>query len=343
MGPDFSPSIGSVAASVGRDLEEFSATIGLDAGPLAQTIGIDPKLFADFDARVDFDAFCRLLEVLATISKRETFGIDYANFFHPGGTGALGQGLAAAPTIEVLFRFLTTYMTTIADHRFFEATYEQDAVTIEWSYSPLLTRSDHYVDFSVRSVVKILAAITKGRQRYKLFSFRHEAPKNVEQFRLAFPGPLRFGQDSNQVVFATDLFDMANPQGDPVAFEFMRQACEKNMARRRMNKPLDVSLREDIVEQLPNGGLSIEEASHQYGMSVRTMQRRLSGLEMTYESLVDEARASLILALLKDPTASMAMVAESVGYSDQSALSRAVVKRFDQTPTQLRVHLLKSA
>ena len=326
---------------MGRDLEAFCQTLNVDLPPLLKSLGLDATNFEDFDARMSFDAFCRLLEVLSTLSDKETIGIDYANFFRPGGTGALGQGLAVAPNVEAVFRFLTTHMTIIVDHRIYEATYEREALTIEWSYSPLITSCDQYTDFAVRSTVRILDAITAGRQTYGFFSFQRQAPRNTKLFRQAFPGKLLFGQETNRVEFKTDLFDMANPNSNPTLFELMQQTCAKIANERRSNKPFDLSLREDIMESLPSGGLDIETAARRHGMSVRTLQRRLEDFEMTYETLLDDVRSSLIEVLLKDPDKSMAQIAEAVGYSDQSAFSRATVKRFQLTPTQLRAALTK--
>ena len=331
----------TIVASMGRDLEAFCQTLNVDLPPLLKSLGLDATNFEDFDARMSFDAFCRLLEVLSTLSDKETIGIDYANFFRPGGTGALGQGLAVAPNVEAVFRFLTTHMTIIVDHRIYEATYEREALTIEWSYSPLITSCDQYTDFAVRSTVRTLDAITAGRQTYGIFSFQRQTPRNTKLFRQAFPGKLLFGQETNRVEFKTDLFDMANPNSNPTLFELMQQTCVKIANERRSNKPFDLSLREDIMESLPSGGLDIETAARRHGMSVRTLQRRLEDFEMTYETLLDDVRSSLTEVLLKDPNKSMAQIAEAVGYSDQSAFSRAIVKRFQMTPTQLRAALTK--
>jgi len=331
----------TIVASVGRDLDAFCQTRDIDLPPLLKSLGIEASAFTEFDARMSFDVFCRLLEVLSTLSNEETFGIEYANSFRKGGTGALGHGLVAAPNIEALIRFMTTHITMLVDHRFYEATYEREAVTIEWSYSPLITSRDQYTDFAVRSIVKTLSVVTNGRQAYDLFAFQRQAPRNIKLFREAFPGKLLFGQETNRVVFKTDLFAMDNPYSDPPLFELMRQTCEKTIKERRSSKPFDLSLREDIIESLPSGGLAIETAARRHGMSVRTLQRRLEDCGMTYEALLDDVRSSLTEVLLKDPDKSMAQIAEAVGYSDQSAFSRAIVKRFQLTPTQLRAALTK--
>ena len=331
----------TIVASVGRDLDEFCQTLNIDLPPLLRSLGIDASKFSDFDARMSFDAFCRLLEVLSTLSNKETIGIDYAQFFRRGGTGPLGQGLAAAPNIEAVFRFLTTHMTILVDHRIYEATYEREALTIEWSYSPLITNCDQYTDFAVRSVVKALDTKTAGRQAYGIFAFQRQEPRNTKLFRQVFPGKLLFGQETNRVEFKTDLFAMDNPYSNPNLFELMQQTCTKIANERRSNKPFDLSLREDVMESLPSGGLDIETVARRHGMSVRTLQRRLEDCGMTYETLLDDVRSSLIEVLLKDPDKSMAQIAEAVGYSDQSAFSRAIVKRFQLTPTQLRAALTK--
>ncbi len=334
--------LSTVVASLGRDLEEYCATINIDLAPIANAVGIDLAVFSDFSARVDLDAFCRILETCALLSKDNAFALNYADFFQSGGSGAFGQGLSKAPTVEHLFRFLATYLNAIVDHRHFEATFEQDAVTIEWSYSPLVSKHEQFVLFSVSSIISIFEHATNNRQRYKLFSFEQPRPADLARFRQAFPGPLRFGQDMNRVVFATELMKMDNPRSDPVAFDYMRQQCEFMLRQSREKKPLTTVLREDIIEALPAGGITVKEMARRNGMSVRTLQRRLAFANLTYEQLVDEVRMSSIETLLSDPNVTLARVAELTGYSDQSAFSRAVSKRYQKSPTQLRRDLLRA-
>ena len=54
----------TIVASMGRDLEAFCQTLNVDLPPLLKSLGLDATNFEDFDARMSFDAFCRLLEVL---------------------------------------------------------------------------------------------------------------------------------------------------------------------------------------------------------------------------------------------------------------------------------------
>lgn len=332
--------VATVAASLGRDLAEFAATKSLDLTTFLRPYGLHLDEFQSFDARVDLASFCRLLDALAMANQSDSFGLDYADFFRRGGSGAFGQGLAAAPTLKDVLLFYTKYIHTVVDHRSFETTFERKHTTIEWTYSPLVTHVDHFIDFAVKLVADLLMRISGGRATFVSFALQRGRPRSLDNHSAAFPGILRFGQTTNKVVMASDFLRLENPHADPVLYEYMRQQCDKALAVRRSAKPLEHSLKEDILERLPSGGLPISRAAERHGMSVRTLQRRLEQAGLTFEAIVDDVRTDLIVAKLRDASISLSQVAAMAGYSDPSSFSRAVVSRFGDTPSVLRKKLV---
>ncbi|MEO1173576.1 MAG: helix-turn-helix domain-containing protein, partial [Myxococcota bacterium] len=66
-------------------------------------------------------------------------------------------------------------------------------------------------------------------------------------------------------------------------------------------------------------------------------QRRLADLELSFQSLVDEARRELSERLLKHTAYSLAEIAFLTGFSEQSAFNRAFKRWAGQTPRSYRL------
>lgn len=81
---------------------------------------------------------------------------------------------------------------------------------------------------------------------------------------------------------------------------------------------------------------SAEQVAKHLGLSLRTFYRRLDEQGFRYRSLLADIRFALAKGYLQDETLSLAEIALLLGYSDQSAFTRAFVGWAGATPTEYR-------
>ncbi|MEP0963502.1 MAG: AraC family transcriptional regulator ligand-binding domain-containing protein [Roseobacter sp.] len=328
-----------IVASVGRDLPEFCANLGVDIKTFAEPLQIDVSLFEDFEAKISFDKFCRLLEVLATIVSDDTFGLRFGQFYKQGGSGAFGLGLRVAPTFKDMLNFYSTYESTLVDLDHFNLIIERDRFTIDWSYSPLITQREQFVDF-------VTAAVVNGFQRFSerplmpIETHLERRPPRVKLLhKKIFPKKLTFNALSNRLVFSSDVLTYANPNADPLTFEFMRQKCGELLKKQRRDKDVVTLVKEDIIRGIQSADFGIEKVAQRCGMSERTLQRRLGELGTSFAELFDHTRDELSLELLSDESLPLSEVSYRLGYSSQSAYTRAVKRLHGVSPGALRGRL----
>lgn len=333
---------GTVVAGFAREFPAYVSSLGHDLRPFAELAGIDPADFASLSKRISLDAFCRLLTALATALNKETLGLDYGRYRTGGASSAFGQGFVSAPKIKDMLLFYTRYIGTVVDHRSFDATFERQIVTISWDYSPLVSNTDQFVDAALVSFLKVLSKATHGRQTYKEFQLRRAKPKAKRVFLEAYPAKLTYSNSVNCIVLSANTLEMQNPFSNDVMFELMSTECERQLQQMRNTKSLVTQLRENILEAISSGGIPIASAARELGLSVRTLQRRLSEEGFTFDGLTEEVRFSLVTSLLEGSKVSLGEIAFATGYSDQSSFSRAVVRKFGCSPTELRDRLRKS-
>jgi AraC-like DNA-binding protein len=72
-------------------------------------------------------------------------------------------------------------------------------------------------------------------------------------------------------------------------------------------------------------------------MSTRTVQRRLEEHGTSYQDLVDDVRAAMARALLRDRARSIIDVAFELGYADLKGFYRAFRRWTGTTPAEFRV------
>jgi AraC-like DNA-binding protein len=87
---------------------------------------------------------------------------------------------------------------------------------------------------------------------------------------------------------------------------------------------------------MASGELSEEDSASDLHMSRRSLQRRLAEADKTYQSLVDDTRRDLALRHIQDPAKSATDITFLLGYSQQSAFTRAFRRWTGKSPSQYR-------
>ena len=91
-----------------------------------------------------------------------------------------------------------------------------------------------------------------------------------------------------------------------------------------------------LLEEITSGEVSEEDMARRLHMSRRTLQRKLSETNTTYQKLVDDTRRDLALRYMEDPRNSITDVTFLLGFSGQSAFTRAFKRWTGMSPTTYR-------
>lgn len=95
-------------------------------------------------------------------------------------------------------------------------------------------------------------------------------------------------------------------------------------------------IRHAIARRLARGHPGIRDVAATIGINVRTLQRRLARVGVTYSRLVDEVRLETAARLLKDGGLTLAKIASALGYSDPAHFTRAFARWTGMTPRTYR-------
>lgn len=96
------------------------------------------------------------------------------------------------------------------------------------------------------------------------------------------------------------------------------------------------SLRQSLAPYLRDGAPDIGLAADVIGISVRTLQRRLAELDVSYKNVLDQARFAAALPLLGEPGVRLTDIAYELGYSDPAHFTRAFRRMAGVSPREYR-------
>lgn len=165
--------------------------------------------------------------------------------------------------------------------------------------------------------------------------FKHPAPDSVAGHEAHFGCPVHFDADRDALLVSNEALRTPNKVGDESIARFFDTHLEADLAQLDDSLPRRVQIR--ISRSLSEGVPTISDIAGHFGMSGRTLQRRLSERDETFQSLVDEARRQLAKRLLGETSYSLAEVAFMTGFAEQSSFTRAFKRWAGQTPRSYRL------
>jgi AraC-like DNA-binding protein len=92
----------------------------------------------------------------------------------------------------------------------------------------------------------------------------------------------------------------------------------------------------EVRGRLTGGPPTAAEIAKALGLSMRTLQRRLTIAGASYEAVLDGVRRASAEALLPDEGLDLAEIAYRLGYSEHSAFTRAAIRWFGVPPSRMR-------
>ena len=180
---------------------------------------------------------------------------------------------------------------------------------------------------SVLSVVAILTEMLEGEVTGLQFHFPGPTPKYTERVRRVLPGAVKFNQVECQIIVPQHLCDRPSPFADAALLMTSIADLDRAIQRVREQDTLSFQL-EQLLRRQRTGRLNQDQAAKHFGISTRTLVRRLSGCGTSYRALRDAHLKYRASRLLDEAKLTRDEAAEKLGFQDPTSYSRACRRWF---------------
>jgi AraC-like DNA-binding protein len=308
---------------------------GHDPEPLYRDAGIDPKLLNTPGARVSYAAVNKIWAHATAIIEDPCFGLKAHKYWHPSYIHALGYAWLASHSLrEALNRFVR-YLRVVSEKSFLKLEENSRGLVVTFTMALLGMRVPAQIDMVMAMLIH-MCRLNYGEKLMPLaVNFIHPEPPCATTYTDLFGIPVQFSAKKDSMLFSHEDVDHyligANPQlariNDQVMIDYLGKLDEDNIVDR---------VTAVIIDMLPSGGVSDEKTAEQLNMSVRSLQRRLKEAGTTFRTLLEGARRDLAATYVQDPDIELVEVAFLLGFSDQSAFSRAFKRWTGKSPSESR-------
>lgn len=187
------------------------------------------------------------------------------------------------------------------------------------------------------AVTQISREVCQGDFCPEAVYFRHSPPNDISAHEDYFGCPVLYSSDRDALLVSGEMLSAPNRLGDDSVSSFIDYHLKKQLSELADETELALRVRVHISEALSQGVPRISDVASDFGMSGRTLQRRLAEDGHTFQELVDAARRGLAERLLRHSDYSLAEIAFLTGFSEQSAFTRAFRRWAGQTPRSFRL------
>ena len=266
---------------------------------------------------------------------RQTFPLRLARGIAPRHFGVVGFAALACGTLgEALLR-LERYHRSVYDVNVAQVQPCPQGVCIEWGVER--GRPGALVDeTAIAALVQLTREFTGRPVRALAVDFVNHRPADLRPYEDFFGGPVRFEQPATRLVLAGPDLALPLRGADPALLALLDAQAEALLQQvAAVTGPVGV-WRQALVGLIRSGRTQLGDLALALQMSPRSLQRRLGEQGQSFQALLSDTRRQLAEAYLRDDTVELAEVALLLGYSEQSAFTRAFRQWTGRAPLQWR-------
>lgn len=168
----------------------------------------------------------------------------------------------------------------------------------------------------------------------KVVTLPHSPLCPVSRYQRFFDAEVRAGQSRGALHIGYDNLNAKPHHSNPA----LREMAQAYVSRYLFASGRGVSarVRQALRIHLPSDKANKVDIAAMLALHPRTLQRQLADEDTSFEAIKEELRQELLLQYLKQTNMPLSQIAGILGYSEQSALSRACQRWYGMSPRALR-------
>lgn len=313
----FKPIFDAVVKSAG---EEAGAKWLAKCEMPAQQLGSEHALFS-------VDSYYLAWEVAEQVTEDPLIGLHTGMTFHPSDLGVMGYVLQNCKDIQQAMALIIKTNPfgnkTVSN----EVDVVGDDVVVDFNSPFEPARVRHWVEMNIAAYLRMFHILTDnqylGELSYTELHFAHAAGGSESVYSEYFQCPIKFSQPVSK--FLTNMENFSKPihkSNENVLHAFMSQ-----LGIRLEDETFTAEVKAYVKECLPHTGApTLTELAKHLRISESTVKRKLSKEGLSYGGLCQQLMLEIAKEMLGSRNFNLTDVANYLGYSAPSALSRAFRK-----------------
>ncbi|MEH6405369.1 MAG: AraC family transcriptional regulator [Sneathiella sp.] len=306
--------------------------VALDRAFLLKKSGINQDTISDPDARLPVEIVTKIWQTAKAKTNNPLIGLQVGEYIRPGSFSVLGHLLMTCATLRDALEQASRFATLVGDGGVFVVSFTSSGAELTYDLveKEIPCRGER-IEAIIASLVGFSRWITGCKILPTRVTFRHSIPNEIQAYNVFFNITPQFNASTNSVVFDKKTLELPLQQANPTLTALLDSHAEKILARLTETNPFLLQLRQTVLKNLPRGTPELEQIAQLLGMTERTLQRKLTEMDTSYQEQLNSLRKEAAIAYLQAGEYPQSEIAYLLGFSDPASFNRAF-KRWTGLP-----------
>jgi AraC-like DNA-binding protein len=339
--PSVSEKLGYISVPALQQYVRSAETCGLLREKVLLEAGVQAEQLLDNNGRLPGDTLQRLLDYVLPRCGNPLFGLQTSQYIQPGSYSVMGYIAMTSNTLAEAVSRMPQYEKLVGDMGTSTVEHEPGAIVVRWDccFSDPLTRR-HIVENVLASWTSYARWMADTQELSPLaVRFEHEAPADrslLKHYQHIFRCPVYFSQPMSALLVSPQIFEYPLRQPDVTLRETLEQHAQASLHALKEKYSLADQVRSLLRAMLADGSPRKEFVADQMGMNVRTLHRKLTDENQSYQQILDELRGELSQKYLLQSLSSIEDIARKLGFTESRSFIRFFKGYIGLTPGEFR-------
>lgn len=291
------------------------------------------------NSRMPFTDWWNALDVIARLYGKPYVGLEVGRYIQPSHCGILGYlSLSCECLAEALQRFERFQRLLYEGNEAFTHT-KGDVITFSWPFDHgYSTReSDETLISCMVSYINML--VGDHALRPVKVGFVHSKPTNLEPYTAMLGCEVEFERKNTYISFPVTILTLKIEKADPALRALLEQQAHALLDVLPNGDEFEQQFYKYVLRSMQDGKPTMEEVARYMKVSSRTLHRRLEERQLVFKQLLQKTRQQLAQQYLKEGRLTLSEISLLLGYSEQSAFTRAFKQWLGVTPLRFQKSL----
>jgi AraC-like DNA-binding protein len=334
---DVVPSHGTLQAGYLRGLPDLVRSRGCDPRKVLERHEIDSRTFEEPDQHIECAAAVNLMESCSSLLHDPLFGMRLAERQDPEVFGCAATLARAAPSLRLALQSLIDYVPVSAGPDCeLELLTGREIAEFRWRTDTGLGDSEQVNYQGLLLIAKTLQMLAGPhfRPRYATLTFKI-ARSNLQPIQDRLGCKVSGNAEAHAIAFPVAILDQPVATSNKMLYGLLGGYLSQLRAASRAGFVEQV---ESYVRRaLATGNCSVNGCAAKLGTSARTLQKRLTRMDVKFSNIVQSERIKLAKHALLHGDRTLDEIALQLGYSEQTSFGRAFKRSTGMTPQGFRL------
>lgn len=326
-------------AELAIGLRKAAEELDLNVAPMMRRVGLNPKLLERPEGFIPWSSWSDLLELIAVEHNCLHFGLLVGAHQPAIKSGLIGQLMKLCPDIGSAIAKAQQYTTTYSQAVYWESHIDDGFVSLvrNMHQQPDSTLGQ-CSSMSMVQAIKAIQHLVGQDWRPTGIHFSHSAPDSntLRRYRDFFNVPVSFSQAQDCLVFPEADLHRQLASADAELLAIVETYANNLQSELKADLNLPELVRFLIRENLSSGVCDIHFIADLLVLHPKSLQRQLKNESLTFKRILNDERHKLAQRYLSKSEVRLSEVAELLGYSEASTMSRAFKQYCGLSPQEWR-------